>query len=58
MHRYHAIVSVDSPDGVHRRVSLLAESLDDAVKLFAAQYGEGKVVSVWGEQESAAVREK
>jgi len=32
MHRYHAIVSVDSPDGVHRRVSLLAESLGDAEK--------------------------
>jgi hypothetical protein len=58
MNRYHAIVSVDSPDGVHKRVSLLAESLGDAQRLFAAQYGEGKVVSVWGEYEGAAHRDK
>jgi hypothetical protein len=58
MNRYHAIVSVDSPDGVHKRVSLLAESLGHAKKMLATQYGEGKIVSLWGEKESAAFRDK
>jgi len=56
--RYHAIVSTDSPDGIHKRVSVRADSLEDAKALFSAQYGAAKIVSLWGEQEGAALRDK
>jgi len=56
--RYHAIVSVDSPDGIHKRVSLKADSLEGAKELLSAQYRAAKIVSLWGEREAAAVRDK
>jgi len=58
MNQYHAVVSVDAPDGVHRRVSLLAQSLEEAEKLLAAQYGRDKIFSLWGEKESARPRDE
>lgn len=48
---YHAIVDVGDPSGVHRRVSLLADGIDDAKARFEDEYG-GRVVSLWGEVES------
>ena len=56
--RYHAIVSVDSPDGVHKRVSVRADCLENAKEILSEQYGATKIVSLWGEQEGAAVRDK
>jgi|HubBroStandDraft_1064217.scaffolds.fasta_scaffold411148_2 hypothetical protein len=56
--RYHAIVSTDSPDGIHKRVSVRADCLESAKELLSAQYGAAKIVSLWGEQEGAAVRDK
>jgi 6-phosphogluconolactonase/glucosamine-6-phosphate isomerase/deaminase len=58
VNRYHAIVSTDSPDGIHKRVSVKADSLTHAREILAAQYGADKVVSLWGEGESALVRDK
>ena len=51
LNRYHAIVSTGDPEGIHRRVSLDAETLSHAKELFEAEYGKGMVVSVWGDYE-------
>ena len=49
---YHAIVSTGDLAGIHKRVSLEAETLERAQEQFAAQYGKDNVVSVWGDYES------
>jgi hypothetical protein len=49
---YHAIVSTGDPGGIHKRVSLKAQTLKQAQELFAAQYGKDNVVSVWGDCEA------
>jgi hypothetical protein len=58
MDRYHALVSTDAPDGLHKRVSIEAKTLKDAQALFCAEYGADKVVSVWGEREGALPRDE
>jgi hypothetical protein len=53
---YHALIERSGPDDVHDRASIEAESLVDAKRLFEEQYGDGKVVSIWGERESSRIR--
>lgn len=56
MNRYYALVSTNSSEGLHERVSADAETLEAAKALFAAEYGAANVVSVWGEREAALPR--
>jgi hypothetical protein len=56
MNLYHAIVSTDDPEGIHKRVSIEAEYLDRAKDLFAARYAKERIVSVWGDYEAAKRR--
>ena len=49
---YHAIVATGDPDGLHKRVSLEAENVNQAREQFGAQYGQANVVSVWGDYEA------
>jgi len=44
---YHAVVDVGDPSGLHRRVSLEAQTLNEAKELFAARYGSENVNKVW-----------
>jgi hypothetical protein len=49
---YHVVVATGDPAGIHKRVSLEAETLEQAQELFAARYGKDNVVSVWGDYEA------
>jgi len=54
---YWALVAVtDDPDGLHTKVSLEAQTLDQAAALFRERYGRERIVSVWGECESKLIR--
>ena len=53
---YHAIINSGDPSAVHRRVSLRADSLDDARARLVNEYGTGTVVSLWGDVESQRPR--
>jgi hypothetical protein len=54
---YQALVALTAdPDGLHRRVSVVANSLTQAKKLLTAEYGDGRVISLWSEREAAKPR--
>lgn len=53
---YHAIINTGDPSGVHLRVSVSADSFDDAKAVLENEYGAGTVISLWGEVESQRPR--
>jgi hypothetical protein len=55
---YHAIVSTASPNGVHKRVTVEATDLKNAKALLETKFGEGSVVSLWGDWEAEQARNK
>jgi hypothetical protein len=54
MKLYNAIVWIREEPGV--RVSVRAESLDDASRRLEAEYGKDTVVSLWDEEEAGRPR--
>jgi len=54
--QYHATINVGDPDGIHRRVTISANSLKDARAILEAEYGVGSIASLWGEVESQRIR--
>lgn len=53
---YHAIVDTGDPTGVHRRVSIYADSLNHAKAILESEHGAGSIVSLWGDVESQRTR--
>ena len=54
---YEALVATTAaPDGMHKRVSVQADSLAHARELLEAEYGVGRVVSLCSEREAAKPR--
>jgi hypothetical protein len=54
---YWALVALtDDPSGLHTKVMLEAQTLEDAIAFFHEQHGDERVVSVWGEWESKLPR--
>ena len=53
---YKATIWEDDPSKPGRRVSVLAESLDDAKKRLETEYGEGHVYDLHNEEEAARPR--
>lgn len=56
MNRYHALIATGDPGGIHKRVSFDAKNLSDAKELLEAEYGVGKIVSLWGDYEASKPR--
>lgn len=54
---YQALVALTAdPNGKGKRVSVEANSLDHARELLEAEYGHGRVVSLWNEREAEKPR--
>jgi hypothetical protein len=53
---YKAMIWVDDPNEPGRRVSVLAESLDDARKRLEAEHGEGHVFYLHSEEDAERPR--
>jgi hypothetical protein len=53
---YKAIIWVDDPHEPGRRVSVLAENLDDAMKRLEAEHGEGHVFNLHNEEDAERPR--
>jgi hypothetical protein len=53
---YKAIIWVDDPNEPGQRVSVLAESADDARKKLEAEYGEGHVFNLHNEEDVSRPR--
>jgi hypothetical protein len=56
MSHYYAMISTDEPDGIHKRVTVEADTMDEAKEKFSSQYGEGRVVKVWDDYYEAKFR--
>ncbi len=56
MKAYKAMIWDDDPEKPGRRVSVLAESLDDAKKKLEEEYGEGHVFYLHNEEDAARPR--
>jgi len=56
MKTYKAMIWDDDPEKPGRRVSVLAESLDDAKKKLEAKYGEDHVFDLRNEEDAARPR--
>jgi len=53
---YHAIIERSGPDDAHERTTVEADDLSDAKVRLEAQFGAGRVISLWGETETRKVR--
>jgi hypothetical protein len=56
MRGYKAIVWVTNPNKPGQRVSLWAESLEEASKQIDDKFGEGAVITFWNEEDAAKPR--
>jgi hypothetical protein len=56
MKTYKAIVWESDPQKPGQRVTVMAESLDDAKKQLEVTYGEGCVISLYNEDDAARPR--
>jgi hypothetical protein len=56
MKTYKAMIWEDDPNKPARRVSIIAESLDDAMKQLEEEYGGGHVFNLHNEEDAARPR--
>jgi hypothetical protein len=56
MKLYQAMIWVPDPSFPGRRVSVVAENLEEARKMLEAEYGQGNVFSLHNEEDAARPR--
>jgi hypothetical protein len=56
MSHYYAMISTGDPDGIHKRVTVEADTIKEAEEMFAAEFGKERVVRIWDDYYESKLR--